>query len=539
MPLQNIERTDPINQTSWDSGMITTLPPEELPEDAAVLIENFDFDGIGNLKSRVPAVQFVETDTIQGNLCSIFPAHYSNGNFFYYFSSGTSIYRMAADGTGQTAIATVTIETFVNWLMFDDFAIAINTVPGANVPIKVDSAGADTILNANAPDCVHGVVWNSRLWLAGEGSNGNTIYGSAINDPEDWTSTGDAGAIELGININDGDFIVALAVFRGNLVVYKSSSIYMVSAISAPATIPSNLRVDLYTDKVGCVAARSIQNVLDDQVFVSILGIVSLSLLSLGEVKTAILSRNIVELSTMRSRTLMQSALNSPIFALLFVQKQQYALFLPGTIENSGNHTVWIMDYSDIMEKGADGLPKIRFCKFTGTDIVGLCGCIASYETAGFTSESYLIGRFAPSPAADNAFFRYSPNEPSLSWTGTVSKRLLTRAFGNSTLRSLFHRFCVTLNKLTTNVSLSAGYYYDLFTTTLAGSYTHSLTGTPSNNSRTIWRQFKKNDSSRKANLVQLNITANTADQGLTIKSVALTRTELNYKHANTKWVSD
>jgi hypothetical protein len=546
MPLPSANRTDLINQTSWASGMITTLPPEELPDDAAVLIENFEFDDIGNLSTRLSPILLVDT-TLGSSIYGFYTAHFSDGTIKIVFAvdnndvnTSPDLYWMNADGSSITLLASniATPGQRIYFTMFNDVVIVTSnsgSSDGIGSAIRsIDSAGTVTNLfsSSSAPLSTQAIVWNNRLWTFGDGSGSdNILKASAINDETDWVVDDDAGAIELGVEISDGDRINALSIFKGALIVYKFNKIYIVSAISAPATIPSNLRVDLFTDKFGCIQRGTIQNLLDDQVFLSNAGITSLSLSPLGETTGAILSRNISELGEIKLGTFIgQDSLSSSCTSINIKHKQQYWIYVPAALGN-GTNTVWVMDYSDIQKRDSFGFPLIRWCKFTGN--------IVSYSYAEYTrtSNAYLL--VLVDGIDNDIVWLYDPLTNPTTFTGTHTRRLITRAFGQSKIRSLWHRFCTTLTKLTTNVSYTVNYYYDNFITSSAGSYTKSLTGTPANNNRTIWNSFKKNDSGRKANLVQLEITANTTDQGFTIKSISLETTSLNHKQATTKWNSD
>lgn len=534
MGLLSTNRTDPYLQTSWNEGMNTILPPEEIPPTAAVDISNFEFDDVGNLRSRLSPSLLVDTNNADG-LVSIFTARFSNGTtkILYVTSSSPSpdLYWMDTNGTNITLLTnnlTSTPQERMLWMMFNDRVILITGLANGNSPIySVDSAG--TVVNLtnvnSAPNSNCGVVWNNRLWV---NSGLNSIKGSAINDQTDWTVDDDAGAILLSIGTDEDDRISALSVFRGNLIVYKYKSIHIVSAISAPATIPSNLRVDLYTSNLGCVQKHTIQNILDDQIFLSTIGVISLALAPLGETKGSILSRNIAELAQIDLTAFSTSnTVGTSCYSLNVQKKQQYWLAVPSGIGN-GTNTVWVMDYADISKRDEEGLPLVRWCKFTG-NIFGI-----AYATLGNTAETYLM----VSASASDQVFSYDPINDT-SFAGTHTRRLLTRAYGVTNKRSLWHRFSISLLKLTSNVAFSANYYFDNYLTAKAGGYDHSLTSTPANNHRNIWRSFRRNDSGRKSNLVQIEITANTTDQGIVIKSIGLEYTALNFRRSQVTWVSD
>lgn len=544
MPLPTVNRTDPIFQTSWNSGMITTLPPEELPEDAAALIENFEFDDIANLSTRTSPSQLVDTN-LGSRILALFTATFSNGTSKIVFVINTNLadlYWMNTDGTSVTKLADDVGPQNQRYyfVMFNNYIIFGYSTSGDTTGDlqKIDSAGTvSTLLStytAPFPTGSQIVIWNSRLWTFGTDTSGtlNTISGSKINDPTDFVlDNTDSGAIRIAIEPNDGDSIRALSVFKGNLIVYKSNKIYIVSAISAPATIPSNLRVDEYAHNIGCIHPATIQDVLDDQIFLSAQGVTSLTLSALGESKTSSLSRNIQELGEIKRTTnVFETAISNSCASLNVKHKQQYWLFVPASLGN-GTDTTWVMDYSDIQKRDEFGFPLVRWSKFTGN--------IVSSIYAEFIKGTNAYLMVDDTSADKDIVLKYDPLTNPTTFTGTHTRRILSRAFGAATLRTLWHRFALTLKKLTTSVAYTASYYYDGYTTSSAGSYSESLTGTPANNNRTIWRSFKKNDSGKKANLVQIDITANTTDQGFTVKSMAIERTQLNFRRSTTKWNSD
>lgn len=527
MPLQNIQRSDPIVQGSWDSGMITSLPPEELPEDAAAFIKNYEFDDTGNLRGREPSVAFASLPD-SNVISSLFHAKFSNGTEFFVYTSGTSLFTMDTAGvsTDRTGAFSFPAGTRWYWRMFDDFAIG---VMGSSTqrPIKISSAAAVTTLNASAPFASRIEVWNSRLWLSGINANGtgNTLFASAINDPEDWTTTGDAGAITLGVDINDGDSIFALSVFRGNLFPYKERSIHVVSAISAPATIPSNLRVDLYTRNFGTRHQLTVQNVLDDQLFLSRSGVVSLTLAPLGDIAGAVISNNLIELDKLFPGN---EGPNSSPTSIVIKQKQQYWLAIPdGIVPNSTTeYRLFVCDFSDINQKDVNGFPKVRWCVFD-EDVYGSAYTEWPSDISGLTS--YIISRVT-SLGAGLSFVRYTGLSDNYNTT-SISRQLLTRAYGDVGLRSLWYRFGMTFKKITSDISMKVNYYFNNSVDTPAGSYNH-LSLSSVRNHNTLWKGFRKNGKGRKASLAQLEIIQNGAANGLILKSFSLEKTLLNHRRS-------
>ena len=543
MGLPTVNRTDPIAQTSWQSGMITSSPPEELPTDAAQLLLNLEFDSDSNLVTRNGVELFLDTNLSNERITSLFRAQYSDGTVFIYFTAGTELYRCTEAGASLTTITgglTLPDDVFWQWVMFDDFAIGTN----GTEPIKVNSSGTASLLNASAPDANYCEVWNSRLWLSGVGDEGNTIFGSAINDPEDWTVDDDAGAIVLGIDIGDGDFITGIKALREALFVYKRRKINIVSAISSPATIPTNLRTDIYTSNIGCESAWSIQNVLDDQLFLSALGIVSLSLAPLGELKGAIVSENIAELSLLKKNT-------DEIPSLVLDDMNQYWISIPSTISDSGLNEVWVLDYQKINQRDEKGFPIVRWVKFNGL-VAGTAYC----EKLDGDYKSYLIATY-PIASTDTNIYQYTPNDPDKLFSDngvSYTQDLLTKAYigTSSLLRSLWVRFGLALKLFSETLNLNVNYFFDNKRTS-AGSYGFIISGTASSTSlygtalygtatwasisdldteRTIWRSVRKNGSGRKARTFTLGIRCNTVEQGFIFKFIQIEQTPLNFRRA-------
>lgn len=229
MPLPTPERFDPIIQNNWQLGMITSVPPEEVPIGGAQLINNLEFDLESNLGTRNGVTLFLDT-TETTRVTSMFRAEYSDGTVWILFTTGTKLYRCTESGGSLTDITGAL--TFPNnvrwqWVMFGDFAIGVNGATSGTNPVKVNAAGTASLL-ANAPFARFVEVWNSRLWLVETGTNKNRLTASAINLPEDYTVDDDAGAIQLPIDLNDGDFINGIKAWKGSLYVRKKKKINIV-----------------------------------------------------------------------------------------------------------------------------------------------------------------------------------------------------------------------------------------------------------------------------------------------------------------------
>ena len=548
MPLPTPQRSDPITQNSWERGMITSKPAEELPPNSASSLLNFEFDSESNLNTRNGVTLFLDTGETT-RITSMFRAEYSDGTVWILFTTGTKLYRCTESGgslTDITGALTFPNNTFWTWVMFNDFAIGVNGATSGTNPVKVNAAGTASLL-ANAPFARDIEVWNNRLWLVETGSNKNRISGSAINLPEDWTVDDDAGAIQLPIDPNDGDFIKKIRAFKGSLYVQKEKKINIVSPIGSPATIPANLRVDVYTSKVGTISGFSNQNVIDDQLYLGEAGVMSLALSPLGELSGSIISENIKELALLKKTS-------DELASLVLDDVKQYWISIPSTISSSGFNELWALDYARITERDEKNFPIVRWVKMDGL-VAGTAYC----ERLDQTYKRYLIGGYTVS-GQNTKIYQYEPSNPSKTFNdngAAYTQTIKTKAFssGSPLLRNLWYRFGAALKVISANLSLNINYYFNNAPTP-SGSYQEAFTfsgtgltlwgastwnGGLWNDSEliqqeeVIWRKFRKNSKGRKSRLVTLEFSCTSANQGFNLKFIELVFSKLNQKRTRTK----
>lgn len=552
MPLPTPQRVDPISQNNWQLGMITSVPPEEIPIGGAQLINNLEFDLESNLATRNGVSLFLTLTGETGRITSMFRAEYSDGTVWILITVGSKLYRCTESGgslTNITGALTFPSNTRWQWVMFGDFAIGVNGATSGTNPVKVNAAGTASLL-ANAPFAKYVDVWNNRLWLVRSATTEkNSVYGSAINLPEDWTVDDDAGAIQLGIDPNDGDFITGIKAFKGSMYVRKKNKINIIYPIGTPATIPNNLKVDIYTDQVGTLSGYSIQNVIDDQLAINDAGILSIVLAPLGELKGAIVSRNIGELSKLKKT----SSAMSEVVATVFDDMNQYLISIPSTLSTSGFNEAWVLDYQKIGERDEKGFPIVRWIRFDGK----LAGTAYS-ERLDQTYKTYLIAEY-PDGTNDVKIYQYQPTNPVRSFSdgGSAYNQILkTKSFSSSSplLRNLWYAFGSLLKLVSANLTLKVNWYWDnepassgnydfpfIFDTSALAIYGSAIYGTAiygsasaAEREESIWRRFKKNSKGRKRRTVALEFIVATVDEGFIIKYIQLDHTKLNKKRART-----
>jgi len=126
--------------------------------------------------------------------------------------------------------------------------------------------------------------FTNRLFAVGTGENRNTLYASDILDPEIWKTTN-----SIIVGGDDGEDIIAIQPFYGfQIIVFKRNKIYLVdvtpsttlttgTAISTLANTAAQWTVQTISNRVGCIAGRSVALVNKDVFFLSNDGIRSIS----------------------------------------------------------------------------------------------------------------------------------------------------------------------------------------------------------------------------------------------------------------------
>jgi hypothetical protein len=544
---QQSKQKTPIYQNTWQRGMITSVPPEDIPIDAARLLLNLEFDEESNLITRNGTSLFLTVTGETGRITSAFRAKYSDGTVWILITTGTKLFRCTESGgslTNITGALTFPNNTKWQWVMFGDFAIGVNGATSGTNPVKVNAAGTASLL-ANAPFAKFVEVWNTRVWMvAATAASQSVVLASAINAPEDWTVDDDAGAITIIIGAAGGDTITGIKAFKGSFYVYFRNRIEVITPIGSPATIPGNLRVDIYTRNVGCISGYSIQNVIDDQLFLADCGVMSLVLAPLGELKGSIISQNIQELGQLKK--------NSSVFEIEATVRDdvnQYMISIPSTVSSSGLNEGWILDYQKINQRDELGFPIVRWTKVDGL-ILGT----AFSERLDQDYKTYLIAGY-PVASVDTKIYAYQPNNPTKTFSDNgiaYTQQLQTKFYFNvsALLRSLWHRFGLGLTLISDLLDITIDYFYDN-KESVSGSYPETLNAitqsialygsgvfgtalwtSPSQlfRDRVLWRQFRKNNFGRKARTVALSVRCTTVNQGFVIKSVEVDGTLLNHK---------
>lgn len=239
---------------------------------------------------------------------------WTDGSGYLQFTDGTDNHRQGTsvasitvtnDGSGYTSVPTVTIGTPTAG--YGTTATAVATVVSNKVTaITVTNAGSGyltapsvTITGGGGSNAAATAVistqlapsglrliksFTNRLFAVGTGENRNTLYASDILDPEIWKTTN-----SIIVGGDDGEDIIAIQPFYGfQIIVFKRNKIYLVD-VTPSTTFTSGTSllsltnsaaewtVQTISNRIGCIAGRSVALVNKDVFFLANDGIRSIS----------------------------------------------------------------------------------------------------------------------------------------------------------------------------------------------------------------------------------------------------------------------
>jgi hypothetical protein len=533
-------KTDLIQQENWAGGINSASQAEEISNVEAQDIENFEYDSDDNLIVRTGIKQFIGSTTYTTRITSIHRYVDSAGTVRIIWTNDNDIWRSDENGGSVTDITgglTLPTNTFWQWRTFAGSAIGVNKGTGGNAnPVKVNGSSNAVALGGSPPKAKYIEVWNNRLWLV-DASNPNRVWGSKLGDPENWTdTTPGTRAVQIDFDAGDGDEITGLVEFRNSLFVFKRKKIHVLSTIAAPTTDPDNFRQDIYTKNLGCFAPYSIQPVLNDVLFLSDSGIASLAQSELGELKSALLSSKIAELSEFKKNT-------NEIASFVLDDKNQYWISLPAAVSPRAIPETYVFHY-DKIEQGIR-----RWTRFTGR----ITGTAFSEKMNGDYKE-YLIGY---QEGTVNTIYKYSPIDPVQVFNDSsqaYNKVILSKAYSAEALmlRKDWIRFGYGIRLLTDNLAINVKYFFngienngDDYPFTFeftdpdvliwdVGFWDDDSWASEASRDEYVWRKFKKSLKGRKGVTVTLKITNTTVDQAYILKYMAVEHRITGHKKVKT-----
>ena len=173
-------------------------------------------------------------------------------------------------GTGEfvDSITGLTTGKMLQWVNFAGKAICVNE--GSDAPQYWSGSGTSGALAGSPPNGLTVSEWGNRLWFGGDATNVATLTGSALNDPTDYSTSGDAGYFSGTVG-DSKDPITGLFGFFDMLLIGKKNNIYKMTSTSGNTSATSTLAIEpLYsknTDNIGFTSPWAITQVGNDVIF--------------------------------------------------------------------------------------------------------------------------------------------------------------------------------------------------------------------------------------------------------------------------------
>ncbi len=214
-------------------------------------------------------------------------------------SYGTKIaYYDSGGGEFVDSITGLTAGKMLQWVNFAGKAICVNE--GADAPQYWTDSSTNGALGGSPPNGRTIAEWSNRLWFGGDSTNVATLTGSALNDPEDYSSSGATGKF-TGIVGSSKDPITGIFGYFDMLVVGKLNALFkVVASVGYPTTNAENLEIrPVYTkdvDGTGFTSPWAITQVGNDVIYLDGYDIKRLSgIEQFGDVETASVSPHFSE----------------------------------------------------------------------------------------------------------------------------------------------------------------------------------------------------------------------------------------------------
>lgn len=215
---------EPVRLGPFSGGLNTLSDLTSLADTELADCVNFELDLDGSLLSR-PPITVHDAATFGAGAIRHLGFAVISGTTYHIASGGGSTYQ-STDGQTWNLIT----NTFAASAMaqYADKAWLINSsgAGGSWAPVGGFSAVA------SMPSGTAAVMLKERMYIVGNATNPSRLFWSNVTNPAVWT----VGTDFADINPGDGQFLVDIAVFNDNLVIFKNDSTYSFPFDTGPST---------------------------------------------------------------------------------------------------------------------------------------------------------------------------------------------------------------------------------------------------------------------------------------------------------------
>lgn len=234
----------------FHEGYVSSFPKFVVPNGACTHIQNVDWTRRRGRIMKRRGIAVSQAELAGGNQVS--------GLWQYNQSSGTSIMMASRNNDVYSVVAGVWTSRYagamagaqVNFATFNDLLVMV--APSEPTQKWDGVAASFSLLLGSAPaNGKYVCVWKNRLWIANTSAGKSRLHYSNEGNPEDWTTVGAAGFID--VDKNDGDEITGIMPIGSVLYIFKKRTVHRLAGSS-----PTSFEVTPVVLNRGCVAPRSI-----------------------------------------------------------------------------------------------------------------------------------------------------------------------------------------------------------------------------------------------------------------------------------------
>ena len=249
----------------------------------------------------------------------------SNNQFATFESDGAYGSLYITDGTNKIAEFQITVSSGVNTYYFEELA---SPAP------------------SNPKICE---IFSERLVVAGQTSSTSTVVYSARLKPYDFEGSS-AGEIDVG------DIIVGIKVFRNSLIIFCKNSIFELTSLDSTPIIKS------ITKNIGCVNGNSIQEIGGDLIFLAPDGLRTVAgTARIDDVEIGSISRKILPLINNLLKNIQQYTISSMVIR----ERSQYRLFY----HKSGQAQSGQLGIIGTFKFDSNGVPAFEWSESKGMEL--------------------------------------------------------------------------------------------------------------------------------------------------------------------------
>lgn len=241
---------DIIQSNDFSEGWVTVLPPHLIGDGATPNVANVDFsESFGRLTKR-KGFSVHTSGTGATPVCGLYEYVQADGDQFLVAAKNDDVYNITAGNWSTSILNAAGLNgAHVNFTTFNDLLIIVSVNLTTS---KWTGSGSAADLLGTPPSNVKYIdTHKRRVFMANSSAGASRLHFSALDDPEDWTTTNDAGFIDIGLG--DGDVITGIKSIGTVLLIFKNRSTWALYGSS-----PSTYSVRKLSPSVGCVAPKSI-----------------------------------------------------------------------------------------------------------------------------------------------------------------------------------------------------------------------------------------------------------------------------------------